>query len=232
MWIKKLNAYFSGVEKLILVFSISLIITFFCIFDRENFLNLFLSVFGVISIMLSAKGNVIGKALSIFFGLAYGFISLSCAYYGEMITYWCMNVPMEVIALITWLKNPSKNSKYEVKINKIQGKEFALLGILSVAVTITFYFILKFLNTSNLLISTFSVFTSFTAVYLCYRRSPYFSLAFLFNDVVLIILWSITSLNDISYISVVICFVAFLFNDFYAFYNWNRLLKKQIFEEV
>ncbi len=232
MWLKKLNDYFSFFEKVILIFSISIITVFFCIFDRKNYLNLFLSLSGVISIMLSAKGNVIGKFLSIFFGVAYGFISLSCAYYGEMLTYWCMNVPMEVIALITWLKNPSKNSKYEVKINKIQGKEFALLGILSVAVTITFYFLLKLLNTSSLLISTISVFTSFTAVYLCFRRSPYFSLVFVLNDIVLIILWSIACVSDISYISVVICFVAFLFNDLYGFYNWNKLLKKQIFEEV
>ena len=230
MWLKKLNDYFSFFEKLILIFSISIITVFFCIFDRKNYLNLFLSLSGVISIMLSAKGNVIGKFLSIFFGVAYGFISLSFAYYGEMITYWCMNVPMEIIALITWLKNPSKKSKLEVKINKIKGREFAFLGLLSVIVTVVFYFILKRLNTSSLLISTISIFTSFTAVYLCFRRSPFFSLAFVFNDIVLIILWSIACVSEISYISVVICFVAFLFNDFYGYYNWNKLLKRQALE--
>jgi len=43
----------------------------------------------------------------------------------------------------------------------------------------------------------------------------------------LIILWVLASLSDIRYISVVVCFVAFLFNDIYGYINWQRMKVRQ-----
>ena len=92
---------------------------------------------------------------------------------------------------------------------------------------IVFYFILKHFGTANLLPSTLSVTTSFIAVYLTFRRCPWFALAYAANDVVLIVLWVLASLTDIHYLSVTVCFVAFLFNDIYGFVNWQRMKKRQ-----
>ena len=75
--------------------------------------------------------------------------------------------------------------------------------------------------------SALSVTTSFLAVYLTFRRSPYFALAYAANDVVLILLWILASAEEIRYLSVVVCFVAFLFNDLYGFINWRKMKKKQ-----
>ena len=63
-----------------------------------------------------------------------------------------------------------------------------------------FYFILEYCNTANIILSTISVTTSFLAVYFTFRRSPYFALAYAANDIVLIILWILVSLNDIKYL--------------------------------
>ena len=65
------------------------------------------------------------------------------------------------------------------------------------------------------------------AVYLTFRRSPYFALAYAANDIVLIVLWILASISDIRYVSVVVCFVAFLFNDVYSFIRWQRMKKRQ-----
>jgi len=102
-----------------------------------------------------------------------------------------------------------------------------LMTVLTIAVTIIFYFVLKYLGTANLLVSTFSVTTSFVAVFLSYKRSPYFALGYAFNDIVLIILWILASVTDMSYLSVVICFIIFLVNDLYGFYNWKKMQRKQ-----
>lgn len=75
--------------------------------------------------------------------------------------------------------------------------------------------------------STVSVTTSFIAVYLTFRRSPYFALAYGANDIVLIILWVMATAKDRSYLSVVVCFVMFLINDLYGFINWRRMQKRQ-----
>ena len=99
--------------------------------------------------------------------------------------------------------------------------------MLTMAVTVAFYFILKAFDTANLLISTFSITTSFGAAYLTMRRSPYYALWYAANDIVLIVLWTLAAIEDISYVSVIICFVAFLINDIYGFINWRKMEKRQ-----
>jgi nicotinamide mononucleotide transporter PnuC len=138
-----------------------------------------------------------------------------------------MTMPMAVFALISWVRNPYKGNKSEVKVNSIGKAEQILMCIATIPVTIAFYFILKCFGTSNLLPSTFSVTTSFIAAYLTFRRSPYYALAYAVNDIVLIVLWSLASIADIRYISVLVCFVAFLFNDIYGFISWQRMKKRQ-----
>ena len=43
----------------------------------------------------------------------------------------------------------------------------------------------------------------------------------------LIVLWTMATISDISYLSVIICFVMFLVNDLYGFINWKRMQKSQ-----
>ena len=99
--------------------------------------------------------------------------------------------------------------------------------LLSAAVTALFYFILEHFHTANIVPSTLSVTTSFIAVYLTFRRSPYFALAYAANDEVLILLWTLAAIENISYISVIICFIVFLVNDLYGFINWRKMEKRQ-----
>ena len=101
------------------------------------------------------------------------------------------------------------------------------MSLLTLAVTLVFYFILRYFNTANLIPSTISVTTSFAAVYLTFRRSAYFSLLYAANDIVLIVLWTLASLTDSSYISVLICFVMFLVSDIYGFISWLKMKKRQ-----
>ena len=225
--IKKFFLYFSKFELTLWLSSLALIILSFVIFDRENYFSFVSSLIGATALIFCAKGNPFGQVLIIIFGLLYGIISFSFRYYGEMITYVGMTVPMAILSLVTWLKNPYKGNRAEVKVNKIKKKELVLLFFLALAVTFSFYFILKYFNTANLIVSTVSVATSFIAAFLTMRRSPFFALAYAVNDVVLIVLWIMATIVDISYLSVIICFSVFLFNDLYGFFNWLRMRNRQ-----
>ncbi len=225
--IKALIKYFSKGELILWCSSVTLIIISFCIFDRESYLTLIASLIGATSLIFSAKGNPFGQLLMIIFSALYGAISWSFAYYGEMITYLGMTAPMSLFALIAWLKNPYKGNKSEVKVNRLKHKEIFFMIALTAAVTFIFYFILRAFNTSNLILSTLSITTSFLAVYLTFRRSAYFALAYAANDIILIFLWIMATITDISYLSVAICFVMFLVNDIYGFYSWLKMEKRQ-----
>lgn len=105
------------------------------------------------------------------------------------------------------------------------------MAALTVVVTVAFYFILKQFGTANIIPSTFSVATSFVAVYLTFRRSPFFSLAYAVNDAVLIVLWVLATVTDISYLSVTVCFSMLFVNDIYGFINWLRMRERQNINE-
>ena len=185
------------------------------------------SVIGATSLIFNAKGNPIGQVLMVVFSTLYGIISYTFSYYGEMITYLGMTAPMAVFALISWLRNPYNGNRTEVKVNSIKKREIIFMFLITAIITFAFYFILVFIHTANPIPGTLSVTTSFLAVYLTFRRSAYFALAYAANDMVLIVLWILAALTDISYLSVIICFAIFLVNDIYGFINWRKIQKRQ-----
>ena len=198
----------------------------YLLFKSGDLLSLIASLIGVTALIFVAKGHVLGQALTIVFAVFYGVISVSIRYYGEAITYLCMTAPMALVALITWLRNPYKDSA-EVTVNRLNGKQWATMLILSALTTAAFYFILRAMGNAALVVSTLSITTSFAASWLTAMRSPYYALAYALNDLVLIVLWVIAAMADISSVPMVACFVMFFANDLYGFINWRRMEKRQ-----
>jgi len=191
-----------------------------------DFLNTIASLIGVTALIFIARGYVIGQVLVVIFSVFYGIISFYFSYYGEMITYLCMTAPMAVVSIVSWIKHPYKDSN-EVEVNRVTKKQTAVMLILTVIVTIAFYFILSALNNANISFSTISVTTSFIASYLTFLRSPYYAIGYATNDLVLIVLWTLATIDSISYLPMVVCFIMFFFNDIYGFVSWRRMQRRQ-----
>lgn len=215
----------SKFEKMLWLFSLLAVSIGFSFASPYDWLTLSASFVGLTSLIFTAKGDVWGQILGIVFSLIYAIISYHLRYYGEMITYLGMTAPINAFSVYTWLKNPY--AEHEVKVNQLDKKEYTVLLLVAVLVTILFYFILKAFGTANLEISTISVFTSFVASVLMLFRSPYYALAFAANDIILVLLWGLAALEQISYLPMVICFAIFLLNDVYGFISWNKIKKRQ-----
>ena len=191
-----------------------------------DYLTLATSLIGITGLIFISKGMVFGQVLIVVFALLYGAISYAFAYYGEMLTYIFMSAPAAIASIIAWIRNPYGNTD-EVKISRLTKKSLLISLFLTIAVTVAFYFILKALNTANLFFSTLSVLTSFFASALTFLRSPYYALAYSANDIVLIVLWVLAAIEDISYFPMIFCFIMFLLNDLYGFVNWKRMKRAQ-----
>ena len=176
---------------------------------------------GATSLIFAAKGNVWAQILMILFSILYGIISWRFRYWGEMITYLGMTMPMAIWSTITWLKHPSENGK-DVAIQKLNVKHVTGLSIFGVIVTVVFYMILRALDTPNIGFSTISITTSFLAAALTMLRSSYYAMGYAANDIVLIILWLMAAMENPAYIPVVVNFVIFFFNDMYGFVSWKK----------
>lgn len=220
---------FKGLTKFewtLWLFSIAVIIVAFVISNGQSWLNCIASLIGVTALIFVSKGDVFGQVLTVVFAVFYGIISFKFRYYGEMITYVGMTAPIAMMSVVSWLRHPFEDSS-EVEVQHLSKEQIRSIVFLTIVVTFVFYFILKHFNTANLVVSTISIATSFLASYLTFLRSPYYAVAYSANDVVLIILWLFAAISDMSYVPMIFCFVMFLFNDIYGFFNWKRIHKRQ-----
>ncbi len=186
-----------------------------------NMLTLVASCVGVTSLIIAAKGNVWSQILMILFSILYGIISWQFHYWGEMMTYLGMTMPMAIWSTITWIRNPSESGK-EVEIQQLTKKHIFLLATSATVITILFFKILAVLETPNIVFSTISITTSFLAASLTMLRSSYYAVGYAANDIVLIVLWIMATLKDPSYFSVTIIFIIFFFFDLYGFVSWRK----------
>lgn len=193
-----------------------------------DLLTLAAACIGVTSLLFAAKGNVWAQILMIVFSILYGVISFRFRYWGEMITYLGMTLPMAVWSTVTWIKNPSQDDGNVVEIQTLQRKHILRIVICGAVVTLVFYHILKALRTPNLLFSTISVTTSFLAAALTLLRSSYYAMGYAANDVVLIILWTLAAWENPAYVPVVVNFSIFLLNDLYGFMSWKKRELQQV----
>ena len=193
---------------------------------QGDVLSLVTSLVGVTALIYVAKGYVLGQMLTVVFSVFYGIVSFRQQYYGEVITYLGMSAPIAMAAVVSWLRHPFEDT-HEVEVRTMTLRLWMRMAILAIAVTVAFYFILRYLGTARLLISTLSVTTSFCAAYLTYLRSPYYGIGYGLNDVVLIVLWVLSSIEEPTYLPMVACFVMFLANDVYGFINWKRMQGRQ-----
>lgn len=216
----------TGFERMLWLGSVVAIVVSCLLSGGGDWLSVVASLIGVTALIFVAKGYVLGQVLTVVFAVFYGIISFFFRYYWEMLTYLGMTAPMAVVSAVSWLRNPYAGTK-EVTVHRLTRGQIFWMVVLSVMSTAVFYVLLRALGNANLLFSTISVTTSFVASYLTYCRSPYYALGYGANDVVLIVLWVLATMKDRAYLPMVVCFVMFLANDLYGFWNWRRMARRQ-----
>jgi nicotinamide mononucleotide transporter PnuC len=198
----------------------------FLLSPERDALTLIASVVGVSALIFIAKGHVVGQFLIVAFAVLYGIVSIEFKYYGEAITYLGMSAPIALGSIVSWIRHPYGKTS-QVEVHAITWRHVLGISLACVGVTVAFYFILDTLGTQNLIFSTLSVTTSFFAASLSFFRSPFYALAYCANDLVLIVLWVLATVQSISYLPMILCFVMFLINDVHGFLCWRKMQKSQ-----
>ncbi|MBD5100618.1 MAG: nicotinamide mononucleotide transporter [Clostridiales bacterium] len=222
--IKKIFGKWNIAESIFYVFGLALIITMSIVF-KASWISAIAGIFGLSCVLFAAKGKVICVFLTWGMIVFYSLLSYQNKYYGEVFINLCLMFPMTVIQLVAWIKNLGKD--HVVKVNSITKKEVLIVGLVACVAFVTFYFILRALNTSQLIISTISIVTSVLATYFQSRRSKYGFLAFLFNDVVLCVLWLFATLGDTKNVAMLTAVALYVVSDIYGFISWGVLQKRQ-----
>lgn len=218
---------FNKTDKCIWLGSLLLIALSFVLCGEFDIAVLCACLVGATALIFLAKGNPIGQLLTVLFSVLYGYVSLKCRYYGEMITYLGMTAPMALASAVSWYGNPFDGGGSEVKIRPLKKSDLVLLPVCAGLATAVFGVLLAYFNTPNLALSTISVTTSFLAAGLTFLRSSYYAAAYAANDVILIALWVLATIGDRSFLPMISCFAIFLVNDIYGFLSWREMKKRQ-----
>lgn len=224
---KKVFGTWNAFELCLLFFSILLVSVVFFAGKKKDAWSYCSSISGIVCVLFTAKGNPLAQYISIAFAALYSITAYFSKYYGEMLIYLFLMIPIHFCCIISWLKNRKSPNAAEVKVNSLSKTEYLVMGFFDILVTIAFYFLLKALGTSELIVSTISLVTSVSAAYLMLRRSEYYALCFIANDIVLLVLWGLELKRDLSSLPTLITFCVFLLNDVYGFISWKKRKKAQ-----
>lgn len=103
---KKILKYFTVFEWLLWLCSMGIVVISYAAFGRSIDLSFIASLIGATALIFTAKANPTWPFLMVVFSIIYGYISYTFSYYGEMLTYLGMTLPMAVFSIVEWLKKP------------------------------------------------------------------------------------------------------------------------------
>ena len=183
---------------------------------------------GLLCVFTQAKGKIITQFIGIVWFAFYVFVTYTQRYYGESLLYLIIMIPMYVYGVIHWLCNRDKNDNVVIVRSNLSKKEWAISGVCFATLAVGVYFLLKALNTAQLIISTLSFVSMLPAVYLLIRRCKWNQVAFLVNDFMVMSLWVVLVIQgDFSFLSMCIYHVFQITYDVYGLVEWIKLEKKQ-----
>lgn len=210
-----------------LLFGNIIVVSTIGIFFKADLLTTACSIIGINTALLLAKGKNLGQLLGILITLLYSILSFKNKYYGEVLIYVFLMLPMFVVGTFSWIKHQNKKTN-SVEINNIKAKEWIIVSIIFIGVFIGIYYVLKAFNTNELIVSTASVLASLFAVYLQVRRSKYSFSFYIVNDIILFILWGTPVFKgNYTLIPMLLNPVFNFINDLYGFYYWRKTEKIQ-----
>lgn len=212
---------------LLVTLSVSSVIVSGVIF-HSIWLMIIQSILNTLCVFTQAKGKIINQFIGVVAFIFYAAICFQQKFYGEVLLYCTIIIPVYVYGSIHWLKNKSKINNVVIVKDNISKKEWIISSMVYAGLTIAIYFLLKALNTEQLIVSTLSFITILPGIYLLIRRCKWNQLAFLINDLIVPILWIVLLVNGSLYVwPVFISFIFQLMFDVYGFFEWIKLAKQQ-----
>lgn len=221
--VKKIFKDWNIFEFIFLIVGVTIETVLFIVFGNKWY-GLVYTLLYFLTALLMAKRKRACCLIGIISTGFYAMVAYYQRYYGEMIVALLFTLPLMIFTLITWSTNKDELKPKDVKPNTGQMRtELIVLALSQVVMSVGYYFLLRVFNTDNLILSVLSVAVSFVASWLTMRRSNYMFIAYVINDIVLIILWlSPLVCGDFSIIPIVFGQFLLLINDAYGFIVWTR----------
>ena len=203
-----------------------------CILFKSPWYVFVTTILGLLCVFTQAKGKILTQFIGILCFGFYIYVSYTQKLYGEAILYLAILTPMYIYGIIHWLTHKDNKDNVVIVRSNLSKKEWLILSICFLIVSVGIYFLLKSLNTAQLIVSTLSFISMLPAVYLLMRRCKWNQVAFLANDFIVPILWMFLVINGNLFILPLCIYHIFqIIYDVYGLIEWVKLEKRQKLEK-
>ncbi len=213
--------------------SIAMTIVFLILFPKTTWLAAIQLPVLMLNIDLVSRGKVLGIYFGILDCIIYIVICSLSGLWGEVIKMAAINIPLNIVAIISWTKNlkAQKTGKYDektIEVKKLTPKKWAIYIFVFVVMLVAGYFLLKFLNTSSLIISTIVFAIGVIVKILSSGRYMESYLMYIISQVLQIVMWisMMVTTSFGNYAQNMLVCVACLTDGIYGYYLWKSMYRK------
>ena len=186
----------------------------------------------MINIDLVSRGKVIGIWIGILDCLIYILICSRTGLWGEVIKMAAINIPLNIVAIISWSKNiksQSTGKKASIEVKRLNAKSTLFYVLIFLVAAVAGYFFLEFLGTTSLIISTISFAIGIISKTLNGQRYMESYVVSLIGNFISLSLWISTLIqmpsNPEALVQIVV-YMSCVFNNSYSFLLWRGVYRK------
>lgn len=134
-------------------------------------------------------------------------------------------IPMNFIGFYLWSRHKDEKSG-EVEGKALTPKQIVILLAATAVIVIIYWKILTHLGGQLALIDAMSTVFSVIALIMQVARYAEQWLLWIIVNIVSVIMWILLIGKDSSAVTMVVMWIAYLFNSIYGYYNWKKLAAK------
>ncbi|KMZ52511.1 nicotinamide riboside transporter PnuC [Dorea sp. D27] len=193
----------------------------------DNLLALISGITGILGVVLAAKGKVSTYIFATVNVAIYALLTFQNHLYGEFMLNAFYYIPMNFIGFYLWSKHKD-NESGEVEGKKLTGRQTVILFAVVAVVVLGYWQILSRIGGQLALIDALSTVFSVVALIMQVARYAEQWLLWIIVNVVSVVMWLLLIGKDSSAVTMVVMWVAYLFNSVYGYYNWRKLAAKNV----
>ena len=193
----------------------------------DNLLALISGITGILGVVLAAKGKVSTYIFATVNVAIYAFLTFQNHLYGEFMLNAFYYIPMNFIGFYLWSRHKD-NESGEVEGKKLTGKQTVIMFVIVAAVVLVYWQILSRIGGQLALIDAMSTVFSVVALIMQVARYAEQWLLWIIVNVVSVVMWLLLIGKDSSAVTMVVMWVAYLFNSVYGYYNWRKLAARNV----
>jgi nicotinamide mononucleotide transporter len=206
-------------------------INIYLYFALDDTLLGFISSFtGMLCVVLVAKGKIANYYFGIIQTSTYAYISYTYGLFGEAMLNGFFYLPIQFIGIYLWKKNQTSRSVKgeDVSAKRLSAKGWLIVTAISIVASLAYAEVLRVIGGQQVRIDSIAVVLSIIAQILMLKRFAEQWLLWIIVNGLSVVLWFVTLINTGGNDwSMLVMWIAFLFNSVYGYVNWIKLSKKQ-----